>query len=174
MITVPIDWPLVEDLVGTEPASERYSGGSRSQDELQSHRLCGAAGEYAVAAWLGETDAWIANRRALEHGYDAEIRSDLPGYLIDVKAKAARWDSPRLAWYSLWVEPHHLHREFRYVLAVVDSTVAHLTGWATFDDLSRSFDNLVRGGRLVHIVSGPRLRELPPAAEVRATWSIPS
>lgn len=175
MIRIPIDWELCEELVGVgAPDGPAYQGGPRTFERLFDNRLVGIAGEYALAVWMQELEAWVQLEREIQFGETSgDIDSDLPGYRVDVKAcrKSALLETRR---HRLFVNHRHLRPDFAYVLAVIDGDLAHLTGWASDEDLRESFDKLTQDGQLVHYVQGWQLRELPPASEARAAWSIAS
>lgn len=127
-------------------------------------QLVGQLGEFALARFLGDPDAYHRRRSEINKDpWKGDDGSDFPGLRIDVKTSFMRVRDRSPLQYTLVVRPAERHSENIYVLAVVtemheESCMVKLVGYARDEEFGPARTNGVFAG--AHCIPGWKLHDL--------------
>ena len=109
---------------------------------LDEKNYVGLAGELAMCVYLtGDGERfWEGRRRRRESPWLGDGGTDLPPWRVDCKSSLMRYSQQPIA-YRLLVPASEIHPDTAYVAAFVSQSFDEVTlaGWATTDEVERSF-----------------------------------
>ncbi|WDI44758.1 hypothetical protein [Bremerella sp. P1] len=99
----------------------------------------GILGEAAVAFWLGRYSEWIECRSLAAVSKNPQLPYDIPGTIIDAKARAISKEQPDPLGYKMYVREVSTHKQATFVQVVVDASehhaLCHIVGWMGTDEI---------------------------------------